>query len=154
MGTKEWLLGHPALLIALGGFSVVAFFGTLAAIPILVIRLPEDYFLEPRRRPGEGRRPLVRWTVRLVKNAAGAVFLLAGLAMLVLPGQGLLTIFIALTLLDFPGKRRAEARLMHTPRIRRAVDALRNRAGRPPLQFPEEPRGAHNGLREEGREDV
>jgi hypothetical protein len=53
----------------------------------------------------------------------------------VLPGQGLLTILIALILLDFPGKRSLERRIIARPKVLRAVNGLRTKAGRPPLHL-------------------
>ena len=57
-----------------------------------------------------------------------------GVLMLVLPGQGVLTILIGLTLLDFPGKRRFVRRLLMRPRVFRVINRLRRRFGRPPLK--------------------
>ena len=72
------------------------------------------------------------------KNLAGAVLVLAGLAMLVLPGQGLLTIVVGLLFLDFPGKRSLELRLVRHPPVLRTINWLRATAHRPPLQMPDE----------------
>ena len=57
-----------------------------------------------------------------VKNLLGLVLLAAGLAMMVLPGQGIITILIALTLLNFPGRRRLELYLIRQRHVRGAVD--------------------------------
>jgi hypothetical protein len=131
-----WLDSHRTLLAVLGGVSVLTFFGTLVVIPILVVRLPADYFTaEKRPPPGPwARRPPVRRLARLLKNLAGIVFIVTGLAMLVLPGQGLLTILIGVTLIDFPGKRNLEKRLIAQPTVLRAVNWMRRRGNRPALQ--------------------
>lgn len=121
-------------LVAIGVISGAFFVGTLIAIPIILVRLPANYFDE--RYPRSWMRdhhPVLRLLAHLGKNLVGAVFLLAGIAMLVLPGQGLLTILIGLSLLDFPGKRRLEARLVGQPTVLRAINAMRRRYGRPPL---------------------
>lgn len=121
-------------LIAIGVVSGVFFVGTLIAIPIILVRLPANYFDE--RYPRSWMRdhhPVLRLIAHLAKNLVGAVFLLAGIAMLVLPGQGLLTILIGVSLLDFPGKRRLEARLVGQRTVLRAINAMRQRYGRPPL---------------------
>ena len=62
-------------------------------------------------------------------------FLLAGLAMLVLPGQGLLTMLIGLLLLDFPGKRALERRVVRRPKILAFLNRMRDRRGREPLRL-------------------
>jgi len=71
----------------------------------------------------------------VAKNAAGVVFVLAGLAMLVLPGQGILTILIGLTLVNFPGKRSLEKRIVRQEKVCFAINWMRSRAGRPPLKI-------------------
>jgi len=53
--------------------------------------------------------------------------------MLLLPGQGLLTILIGLLLLDFPGKRALELRLLRRPALRGFLDRMRQRRGVPPF---------------------
>jgi hypothetical protein len=55
--------------------------------------------------------------------------------MLVLPGQGVLTILAGITLLNYPGKRRLELWLVRRPAIHRAIDWIRRRAGRAPLEL-------------------
>ena len=56
-----------------------------------------------------------------------------GLILLVLPGQGLLTILIGLLLLDFPGKRAVELKLVRRPGIAAFLNRMRARHGRPPF---------------------
>ena len=69
----------------------------------------------------------------VLKNALGLLLLACGIVMLVIPGQGLLTMLIGLMLMDFPGKRRLEARLVAVPSVRRSINWLRERAHRAPL---------------------
>jgi hypothetical protein len=59
-----------------------------------------------------------------------------GVAMLLLPGQGILTILIGLMLIDFPGKRRLERRLVQQPSVWRAINWMRAKAHQPPLEMP------------------
>ena len=132
---QAWLQDHKALLLWLGIASTVMFVGTLVAIPIAVARIPEDYFAHDRREPPPTRHPLLRILLLVLKNLAGAVFVLAGIAMLLLPGQGILTILIGLGLLDFPGKYRLERSLACRPAVRRALNWIRAKVGRPPLRL-------------------
>jgi Putative transmembrane protein (PGPGW) len=124
----------PGMLLKLSIASAVVFVGTLIAIPIILVRLPEDYFdVRIRRTWMKDRHPALRIVGRVVKNIAGLSFLLAGIAMLVLPGQGVLTILIGISLLDFPGKQRLEARIIGQRTVLHAVNSLRARFGKPPL---------------------
>jgi hypothetical protein len=121
-------LGSDLLaLVALG--SAVLFAASAVAVPIFLARAPADVLLAPPRSPA--------W-LRVIKNLLGGGLLMAGLAMLVLPGQGLLTLLLAVMLLEFPGKRRLLRRLVGQPRLRRSIDALRRRAGRPPIDLGED----------------
>ena len=126
------------VLLALGAASILCFIGTLILIPFLLIRLPIDYFSESQPRIWlQNHHPVIRYTAYVVKNVLGVVFLLAGLAMLVLPGQGILTILIGVSLLDFPGKRKLERKLLGRPAVLGAINKIREKFGRPPLIAPE-----------------
>jgi hypothetical protein len=130
-----WLQMFPAeLLVKLAIVSVIVFLGTLIAIPFILVRLPEDYFDLRVPRPWmRDHHPLLRIIGRILKNVVGVLFVLAGLSMLVLPGQGVLTILIGLSLVDFPGKQRLEARIIGQRSVFKAVNSLRARFGRPPF---------------------
>lgn len=128
----DWLAEHQRLFLWLGVLSVGSLVLVALLLPLIVVRLPADHFVRPHRI-GHGRRGWLDWLWHLGKNALGAVFVLAGLAMLLLPGQGLLTIAIGLLLMDFPGKRRLELRLLSRPKILQLINRLRAKHGRPPL---------------------
>lgn len=127
----------PALIWGLGMAALASFIGSLLVIPWLVVRIPVNYFCDEYRHrvPWARQHPVIRWLLLILKNLLGLVFLLLGIAMLVLPGQGLLTILIALVLLNFPGKYRLERRLFSVPSVRKGANWLRRRAGRPSLRF-------------------
>lgn len=101
-------------------------------LPVVVVRLPADYFVASRRELAR-RRGILGWLWFGVRNLLGLGLLLAGVALLFLPGQGLLTMFAGLLLLDVPGKRRLELRIVRRPAIRAELDQLRARHGRPPF---------------------
>ena len=111
---------------------------SLVLVPLLVARLPADYFREPAPPPPPWSTgsPLRRVLLVVGRNLLGGLLVLAGLAMLLLPGQGLLTLTAGLILLEFPGKRRAERALVRSQRVRRALDWVRRRAGEGPLDPP------------------
>ena len=133
-GLWSWLEGHSTLFGWLFLGSIASLVLVAVLLPVIVVRLSPDHFLTSR---GElsARGGLYHWVLRIGKNLIGLVFVLAGLAMLVLPGQGLLTILIGLLMLEFPGKRAAERRLVRRPAILAFLNGLRARHGRPPLQI-------------------
>ena len=134
----EWIRGHSVLLAWLFGASAAVFVGSLLAVPWVVIRIPADYFHSRRRFVDrwQPRHPWMRKALLVLKNALGGVLILAGAAMLVLPGQGLLTIFVGLMILDFPGKFALERWLVRKAPVIRTINWMRRRAGRPPLELP------------------
>lgn len=132
----EFLRSHQALFTWLGVFSLVALVASVVLFPVLIARIPENYFAE-RKAPRPSWRdahPVVLFAIQFGKNFLGAVLVLAGIAMLVLPGQGILAIVLGLMLMNFPGKRRAELAMMRNKRVRGALNWIRGKAGRPPLR--------------------
>ena len=122
------------MLAWLAAASVVGFVGSLIGIPWVLVRLPADYFdTRVPRQWMDGRHPVLRAVGTIIKNIVGVIFLLAGIAMLVLPGQGILTMLIGVSLMDFPGKHRLEARLVGQPLVLQTINKVRARFGRAPL---------------------
>jgi hypothetical protein len=83
------------------------------------------------------QHPVLRPIYLIAKNLLGLVLIIAGIAMLVLPGQGLLTIVVGVVLMNFPGKYRLERWLATRRPVWRSLNWLRRRASRPELQRPE-----------------
>lgn len=137
-GPLAWLV-QPAVLGTLVGGSVLLFVLSLIGIPFFLTRVPADFFSRSEREPaGIGRPARPGWLllIRILKNILGVILVLAGLVMLLIPGQGLLTIVAGLVLLEFPGKRRLERWVITRPAVHRPINALRRRVGRPPLKLP------------------
>jgi hypothetical protein len=134
----DWIAAHPgmtgAVVIASLGLAVIY----AALIFVAIGRMSPDYFVRDEAAPDTWRQryPALRWIGLLIKNVLGVILVLMGLVMLVLPGQGVLTILIGVSLLDFPGKRKLEKKIVRTPTVRKTLDAIRRRAGQPPLVLP------------------
>ncbi|MDY0164900.1 MAG: PGPGW domain-containing protein [Thermoguttaceae bacterium] len=143
----EWTKANEAILLWLAGTSTFVFVATLIAVPWLAARIPHDYFAHQKRRPAPwaNQHPALRGVLIAGKNLLGAVFVVVGLAMLVLPGQGLLTILAGIVLLDFPGKYRLEYWVVSRRPVLRSINWLRRRAGRPPLIVKRKWRGKRRG---------
>lgn len=120
--------------------SLIGFIGTLIAIPFIMVRLPSDYFdTRVPRHWMKDHHPVLRLIGLIVKNAVGIIFLLAGFAMLFLPGQGILTMLIGISLLDFPRKREIEAKIVGQPTVLQALNAMRAKFEKPPLTLAPDP---------------
>ena len=140
MVIMEWIEGNGPLLQQIGIVSLVTLVVTLVALPIIVIKLPVDYFTQERRvSTRQDRKYPLLWGIgALVKNLLGVILIVAGLAMLVLPGQGIVTILIGLALTNFPGKYAIERRIARQPAVGKTLNRIREWAGQPPLIMPAE----------------
>jgi len=130
----DFIHTNRSILIWLTSMSALTFIGTILLIPVLLIRMSPDYFVKTGRTPIFKRKhPLLRICILFFKNLTGLIFLVAGFIMLFIPGQGLLTIFIGITLINFPGKRKLERRLILHPKILPFINSIRQRAGKQAL---------------------
>ena len=131
----EIIRTHEAVSFWLAAFSLVIFLLGLVLLPWLVVRIPEDYFAGLRRSQQYRTGPdsLLAWLLLLIKNLVGGVLVLLGIAMLVLPGQGLLAIMLGIMLMNFPGKYRLERWLVSRGSTLKLINYLRRRRGKPAL---------------------
>jgi len=134
----SWLREHGRALEIATGVAALTSLGSLIAVPWMLARIPADYFARDDAPPLPWARahPLARWVLHSAKNVLGVALILVGTALLVLPGQGLMTLFVGFLLIDFPGKRRLEMRLVRRKFVHRVIDWIRHRAGRPALSLP------------------
>ncbi len=121
----------------LGLLSVVTFLGSLLAVPCLVYLMSPDYFIRHRLVVGERHRrhPLLAVLFFCLRNAAGGVLLVAGAAMLLLPGQGILTMLLGLSLMDFPGKHQLLERVVQNRKVQQSLNWIRRKGGKEDLIF-------------------
>lgn len=131
---QSWIDLSEGKLAWVVGISLFTFFASLIAVPIVVIQMRADYFVRSAamKRP----RTALQLVRRILKNVLGCVMLIMGVAMLFLPGQGLLAILLGLSLVDFPGKRNLQLRLLRLSGVQRSVNWMRKKAKKPPLVVP------------------
>ena len=128
---------NESLVHWLGSLSVLMFLGTLVVVPVVIVALPHDFLARREQAAGPVLLRVWYYPYLILKNVAGFAFILAGLLMLVLPGQGLLTMFLGLALINFPRKRALIRRLVGQRRIIRAINRLRRRFSKPSLELPD-----------------
>jgi Na+/proline symporter len=141
----DWIQGLyqsllPWLTVITVAGIVMAVASTLA-IPWLLLRMPAEYFVT-RKRP-KPDRSLLGWLVWLSRNALAVVLLVAGFLMLFLPGQGMLTMLVAIGISTFPGKYRLERAIMRQPGVFKAANWIRRRYHRTPIIHPDDPDYRH-----------
>jgi hypothetical protein len=105
---------------------------SIGVVLVVLVRLPSDAFSRgslpwPASFPGR--------LLRIGINLLGWVLILVGIVLSIpgVPGQGVLTILVGTLLIDFPGKAVLLRKLLQRPAVRRSVDRIRARFGRPPF---------------------
>lgn len=113
---------------------VISFFMSILIVAVVIVKIPENYFSSHYQQDFMPNASwLTRWGATIIKNLVGFVLVLAGIAMLIGPGQGVLTILIGLIMMDIPGKRPLEAKIIGRPAVLAAANSLRAKYGKPPL---------------------
>jgi hypothetical protein len=127
--TLEQILIFAGLFLASLAFSFIV-------LAVVMVKIPENYFSSHYQQSFMPNSPfLVRWGVVIAKNLLGVFLVILGIILSLpgVPGQGLLTILLGLIMLDIPGKRPLEARIIKRPSILSAINNLRGRFNKPPL---------------------
>ncbi len=128
-------LGNVLLGVGLFVASLVISF---AAIAVVMVKIPANYFSTHYKQDFLPDSPwLVRWSAVILKNILGVILIALGIVLSLpgVPGQGILTILLGLIMMDIPGKRPIEARIIKRPTVLAAVNKLRDKYNKPPLQL-------------------
>lgn len=110
----------------------------LAIVSFILVKLPANHFSKSRKTKfWSGPHPLLHAAAIVGKNLAGLILVAIGIVLSLpgVPGQGLLTVLLGIMLLDFPGRTRLEQKLLSRPSIVNAINSLRGRFGKSPLQL-------------------
>lgn len=131
-----WTLqnGIFGLLTALAMFLI----STAVALGLL-LRIPEDYFVDVDKPPHSDSSTGHHWLIVVARNALAIPVIIVGIILSLpgVPGPGVVTILLGIMLLVFPGKRRLEKRLVRIQSVRNTVNRIRLRFGKPPLRMEE-----------------
>lgn len=115
-------------------FTLITVIISYGAIVIGMVKIPADYFSSSYAKEIKSNKHFtLRWTALIVKNIIGFLLIIAGIIMIFTPGPGVPTILLGLIMMDIPGKRPLEARLINRPMVLSAVNDLRARYKKPPL---------------------
>lgn len=120
-----------SILIMLGVISVVMFVLSLVLLPWFLNKIPTDYFTRARD-PDPWH--VIMQPRAIVRNIFGLAIVSAGIAMLVLPGQGLLTILIGLATMQFPGKFELEKWIVTRKGVLEGINWVRTKSGKTALK--------------------
>ncbi|BBB23565.1 conserved hypothetical protein [Isorropodon fossajaponicum endosymbiont JTNG4] len=121
------------VLMMIGIVSGVVFVISLLLMPYLLGLIPSNYFLKNPEKQLKINKPF--GLIKLIlKTLIGFILLVAGIIMLVTPGQGLISILLGLFLMEFPGKRQLELKLINHQPTFKTLNWLRSKANKPPFK--------------------
>ena len=132
----DWISQHNYLLSTLAVASVILLLLSIIATPWLVSRLPLDYLVRPRKR--SLKHPVIRLLFDTTRTLTGVSLILLGLVMLVIPGPGLVTLVVGISLASFPGKQKLMRQFASHRAVFASLNWMRQRRGKPPLHHPDE----------------
>ncbi|GHB74461.1 hypothetical protein GCM10008107_24860 [Psychrosphaera saromensis] len=116
-------------------------------ITYIITQMDTRYFISKKVSANDSKknhqltlmRHAVNHTVFYMVKAAeiilGVILILCGLAMLVLPGQGIITLLIGLSLVPFPGKDKLERNLLGRKSVQSTLNWIRIKANKEPFVF-------------------
>lgn len=134
----SWSSMNSDLLFLLGSLSIFILIISVFMMVLIISFLPEDYFRSENRNlissVQNSRYPLLKLLVLITKNFFGVLLLLSGILMLVLPGQGILTIITGLVFMDYPGKYKFERKLLRQKGVINSINWIRSRLSKPSLK--------------------
>tara|TARA_B100000424_G_C22833284_1_gene445018 strand:+ start:293 stop:724 length:432 start_codon:yes stop_codon:yes gene_type:complete len=134
----SWSSMNSDLLFLFGSLSIFILIISVFMMVIIISFLPEDYFKSENRNlissVQNSRYPLLKLLVLITKNFFGVLLLLSGILMLVLPGQGILTIITGLVFIDYPGKYKFERKLLRQKGVINSINWIRSRLSKPSLK--------------------
>ena len=134
----SWSSMNSDLLFLLGSLSIFILIISVFMMVLIISFLPEDYFRSENRNlissVQNSRYPLLKLLVLITKNFFGVLLLLSGILMLVLPGQGILTIITGLVFMDYPGKYKFERKLLRQQGVINSINWIRSRLSKPSLK--------------------
>ena len=135
----NWIETHRSVLVWAGFFSLIILFLSAVSVPFIINMLSEDYFVREKRRSSL-KTPLQYFlftVTMIIKNLTGILLFLSGFLMLFVPGQGLLTIFISLMFIDFPGKWELQKNAVRNHKIHSVLNWIRRRGHRNDFLIPD-----------------
>ena len=131
----EFLSDYKIYLVWLGSLSFIIFIFSLLTIKWLVALIPNDYFIKKNNSEFRSNYPIFWLVSIIIKNLVGYTLIVGGILMLVLPGQGLFTIFVGLMLSNYPGKFYIERKFIAIPSVLRAINWLRKKSNTPSIKM-------------------
>lgn len=123
--------------------TTVASIAYFIVISYIITQMDKRYFIRKKTSDDDSSEnphltsmnSSVTYVVKIAKIIVGVFLLVCGVVMLVLPGQGLITMLIGLSLIPFPGKNKIEKNLLSRKSVRSSLNWIRIKANKDPFIF-------------------
>ena len=130
----SYFLQNNQIFLYISGLSSIFFLLSLMGLSWLISIIPHNYFVDKKRVSFiKMKNPLMWLPIVIIKNSIGLILILCGILMLILPGQGVLTIITGLIFLDYPGKFKFERLLVRNKLILNSMNWIRRKLNKPDL---------------------
>lgn len=118
-------------LLTISILNIGVFVGFMLATFIIFSKLPHDYWTARKAQTASKNRCL-----RIMRNLLAIPVFLIGCLMLLLPGQGVLTILLSLMLADFKKKEEWLELIIRREKVRKGLDYIRKKMKCRPFSWP------------------
>lgn len=126
----DFFIKNQDILIYLGIGSFIFFIIMILITPWLVGKIPYDYFVNDKYSMKSASK-ITKFIVNPIRNIFGLILFILGFIMLFTPGQGIITILLAVLVMRFPYKRELEQKIIANKNILKALNWLRDKNNKP-----------------------
>jgi hypothetical protein len=131
----DWFRNHDDLLLWATGASIIFYAAILLTMPLIAARMPLDYFKPEYQSPFRHDHPVIGGLIWLARNIAGGLLLVAGFAMVPLPGPGVPVVLMGLMITTLPARRHLMRMALRRRPVLNAFNWFRAKRGAPPFQL-------------------
>lgn len=132
----DWISDNYRLIQWIGVVSVLLFVLSLFILRCVIVRLPDDYFLNDSSTINKRSGSLINLACRVTKNLFGFLLIICGIILLFIPGQGLVTIVLGVWMMDLPWIIKIKRKFVYSGLVKRTLNWFRSKNGIPLFKFP------------------
>ena len=132
----DWISDNYRLIQWVGIAFVLLFFLSLFILRCVIVRLPDDYFLNDSSALNKRSENLISLALRVAKNLFGFLLIICGIILLFIPGQGLVTIVLGAWIMDLPWIIKIKRKFVYSRLVKRTLNWVRSKNGISLFKFP------------------
>jgi uncharacterized membrane protein len=132
----DWISDNYRLIQWVGIAFVLLFFLSLFILRCVIVRLPDDYFLNDSSALNKRSENLISLALRVAKNLFGFLLIICGIILLFIPGQGLATIVLGAWIMDLPWIIKIKRKFVYSRLVKRTLNWVRSKNGISLFKFP------------------